>query len=163
MVGMERKRRTWQSVIVLTVFLNTAAMLAGAASGSVPVMRQRIGTHWKHIAGAIVFARTGALDGIAELLVTLDESGTYRELNTRMRERLAKTRAALLTLDLLLREQRREEAWAQRLTVERLCDQCHQEYQLIDIMRRMMDEYNQIADAFVRRNYERVIEGMHLL
>jgi len=147
----------------ITLLISAATLLSGWASGNLAAVMQRIGHQWEQIAGTVVYDSVAAIAGITQLLRTFDELSTDTRLNSDMRRSLAETRAALVALQRLLGDERREEAWAQRLTVERLCDQCHQEYRLADIMRRMMDEYNQIADAFVRGNYERVVDGLHVL
>jgi cytochrome c556 len=153
----------WRSLAVLIVCVSVATTLAGVAGDSLAPNMQQISSQWERLAGAIVDDRTAAIDDIGQLVGSLGELRTHPQFNAGMRQWLADPQAALLTLDRFLREQRREEAWGQRAAIERLCDQCHQDYRLADIMRRMMDEYNQIADAFVRGCYERVAEGMRVL
>ena len=151
------------AMTAVTVLISVATLLSGWASGNLAAMMQRIGQQWEQIAGTVLYDSGAAIAGSIQLVRAFDELSTEMRLNSDMRRSLAETRAALVALQRLLHDERREEAWAQRLTVERLCDQCHQEYRLADIMRRMMDEYNQIADAFVRGNYERVVDGLHVL
>jgi cytochrome c556 len=153
----------WQSLAVLIIGVGVSTALAGIAGSSVAVMMQRIGSLWEPLAGAIVYDRGAAIEGIGQLVGSLGELRTHPQFNADMRQWLTDTERALLMLDRFLREDRREEAWSQRATIERLCDQCHQDYRLADIMRRMMDEYNQVADAFARGRYERVVDGMRVL
>jgi hypothetical protein len=152
-----------QSLLVLIVCVCMADSLAGVGGNDMAAKMQRIGSLWEHLAGAIVYDCTATIDGIGQLVGSLDELHTHPQLNADMRHWSIETRAALLTLERFLREQRPEEAWGQRAAIERKCDQCHQDYPLADIMRRMMDEYNQVADAIVRGRYERVIDGMRVL
>jgi cytochrome c556 len=161
--AVQRNQRMLPSLAVLIVCAGVATALAGLVSSSVAIMMQRVGNQWEHLAGAIVYDRTAAIDGIGQLVASLGELRTYPQFNADMRQWLTDTQAALLTLEQFLRDQRREEAWGQRAAIERLCEQCHQDYRLADIMRRMMDEYNQLADAFVRGRYERVVDGMRVL
>jgi cytochrome c556 len=163
MATVKRAQRLPQCLAVLTVSFSLATSLAGLADRSLAALMQQAGSQWERIAGAIVFDRVAAMDGIGPLVSSLDELRTHPQLNSDMRQWLADTRTALVRLDHLLLEQRREEAWAQRGAIERLCEQCHQDYRLADIMRRMMDEYDQVADAFARGSYERVVEGMRVL
>jgi cytochrome c556 len=123
----------------------------------------RISQQWERVAGAIVYDRVAAIEDIGQMMGGLDELRTHPQLNADMRQWFIETQAALVILAQLLREQRREEAWGQRAAIEPQCEQCHQGYRLADIMRRMMDEYNQVADAFVRGRYERVVDGMRVL
>jgi cytochrome c556 len=148
---------------VLTVSFSLATSLAGLPNRSLAALMQQVAGQWERIAGAIIYDRVAAMDSIESLVSSLDELRTHPQLNSDMRQWLADTRAALIRLEHVLREQRREEAWAQRGAIERLCEQCHQDYRLADIMRRMMDEYNQVGDAFARGSYERVVEGMRVL
>jgi cytochrome c556 len=152
-----------QFLAALIVCVGVVAVFASMGGISLATTMQRIGSQWERVAGAIVYDRTAAIDGIGQLLGSLDELRAHAQLNADMRQGSSDTQVALLTLERYLREQRREEAWRQRAAVERTCEQCHQDYRLADIMRRMMDEYNQIADAFVRGRYERVVDGMRVL
>jgi cytochrome c556 len=154
------RRLTLSGVIVFLGGLLAAS--AGGKRSLADAMRQ-VGEQWESVAGAVVFDASGARRGIAKLVETLQELGGDEALNREMQRSLTQMREALLTLSALLRAQRPEEAWAQRLAIERLCEQCHQEYRLATVMRRMMEVYNQVADAFVRGRYEQVVEGMHVL
>jgi cytochrome c556 len=152
-----------QSLATLLFCIGVATTMVAVAGNSLAAKMQKIGSQWERVAGAIVYDRTAALDGVGPLVDSLDELRTHPQLNAEMRKWLIETQAALATLARFLREHRREEAWGQRAAIERQCDQCHQDYRLADIMRRMMDEYNQIADAFARGRYERVVDGMRVL
>jgi cytochrome c556 len=163
MATVKRTQSLLPSLLVLTVSVSVLTAIAGLSNRSFATLMQRIGNQWERIAGAIIFDRTAAIDGIGPLVGSLDEVRTHPQLNSDMRQWIADTRTALVRLERLLHDQHREEAWSQRATVERLCEQCHQDYRLADIMRRMMDEYNQIADAFARGRYERVVDGMRVL
>src|SRR5919108_3883906 len=103
-----------QGLAVLTVSFSLAAALARLPDRSLAALMQQVGGQWERIAGAIIFDRVAAIDGIGPLVGSLDELGTHPQLNSDMRQWLADTRAALIRLEHLLREQRREEAWAQR-------------------------------------------------
>jgi cytochrome c556 len=148
---------------MLIVCVSVGITLTSIASNNVGVMMQRIGGQWERLAGAIIYDRTAAIDGIGQLVGSLGELQMQAQFTSEMRLRLTETQAALLTLERFLREQRREDAWGQRAAVERQCDQCNQDYRLADIMRQMMDEYKQVADAFVLGRYERVVDGMRVL
>ena len=158
-----RRQRQGSAMTAVAVLISVATLHSGWVSGNLAAVMQRLGHQWEQVAGTVLYDSVAAIAGITRLLSTFDDISTDMRLNSDMRRSLAETRAALATLGRLLHDERREEAWAQRFSVERLCDQCHQEYRLADIMRRMMEEYNQVADAFVRGNYERVIEGMRVL
>jgi cytochrome c556 len=147
----------------LILCMGVGAGLAGDASHNLATIMQRIGSQWERVAGAIVYDHVGAIEGVGQLIANFDELRRHPQLNADMRQWSIDTQRTLLTLERLLREQRRDETWNQRAAIEHKCDQCHQDYRLADIMRRMMDEYNQVADAFVRGRYERVIDGMRVL
>jgi cytochrome c556 len=152
-----------QSLALLLVCCGVGTVFAGVTGATLAALMQQVGNQWERVAGAIVFDRAAAIDGIGQLVGCLDELRTHPQLNSDMRQWVAETRRALVRLERLLQEQHREEAWAQRAVVERWCAQCHQDYRLADIMRRMTEEYHQVADAFVRGRYERVVEGMRVL
>jgi hypothetical protein len=152
----------WRNFAILIMLLSgIVAAMAGTRGSLAEAMRQ-IGEQWERIAGAVLFDPSGARHGVSGLAEMLQDLHADGALNRDMRHSLLETREALLRLERLLHERRHDEAWAQRLAVERLCEQCHQEYRLATIMRRLTEEYNQVADAFVRGRYDRVVEGMYV-
>jgi cytochrome c556 len=155
--GLTMRRLVW------FILFSAAPLAAGAPGVNLTPAMQRIGERWEQLAGAIAYDPAAALRGLPPLLAALDAVPADAALSAEMRRELAATRQALLALEPLLRAQRGEEAWAQRATIEGLCQQCHQGYRLAAIMRRMMEEYTQAADAFTRGDYERVIQAMHAL
>jgi cytochrome c556 len=152
-----------QSLATLLVCIGVATTVVAVAGNSLAAKMQKIGSQWERVAGAIVYDRIAALDGVGPLVDSLDELRIHPQLNAEMWKWVIETQAALATLARFLREHRHEEAWEQRAAIERQCEQCHQDYRLADIMRRMTDEYNQTADAFARGRYERVVDGMRVL
>ena len=156
-----RQGSTWRHFGSFIILLGGVIAAMPGSWGSLAEAMRQIGEQWERIAGAVLFDPRGARHAIPRLAELLQELYAERTLSRDMQRSLSETREALFTLERLLHEQRHDDAWAQRQAVERLCEQCHQEYRLASIMRRLMEEYNQVADAFVRGRYERVVDGMH--